>query len=103
MTTTADDIYCRHDMVRADCVDCRPSKPRGFNGNPELHQAVAGPEAQAASWVPAINAAPGDLGPWTTAIYPGRCANCGGGIIPGQQIRSDAEAGGWVCVNCGER
>lgn len=42
-----------------------------------------------------------DYGPWVTAVYRGRCDECGGTIIPGDEIRSDGD-GGWLCYICGE-
>jgi hypothetical protein len=42
----------------------------------------------------------GDLGPWISARYEGRCAGCGDDINPGDTIRADGQ-GGWLCHDCG--
>jgi hypothetical protein len=48
----------------------------------------------------ARRAAAAGLGVWFEAQYEGACSGCGGGIVPGDTIRSDGRRG-YLCGECG--
>lgn len=73
----AEAARCKHELLTADCGDCRPREPRQRKA------------AQQAS-------PPG----YFTARYPGRCASCRHGIEPGDLICRDDD-GGYLCQECG--
>jgi hypothetical protein len=50
-------------------------------------------------WSPPVRA-PELWGPVFTASYNGECADCGGDICPGDDIRADGQ-GGYLCTVCG--
>lgn len=41
-----------------------------------------------------------ELGPWFTAVYPGRCGDCDEPIHAGDCIRADGHSG-YLCCGCG--
>jgi hypothetical protein len=48
----------------------------------------------------AVATARGEMGPWITARFDGRCSCCSRTILQDDDIRSDGE-GGWLCDGCG--
>jgi len=67
--------YCKHEILRVTCADCRPRRPVTL----------------------------GPFGPWTPAQYEGVCAApaCGQRITVGDDIRHADGVDGWVCASCG--
>jgi hypothetical protein len=72
------DEQCIHDLSQLSCAVCSPPA-----------------RASVAAFVIY------DYGPWVEAGFPGRCADCGETVSPGDQIRADGQ-GGWLCGMCGE-
>lgn len=64
---------------------------------------MAGPEHDyAALWQEVQDAEAADSrGPWIEAHHYGTCVSCGYRWEPGESIRADDDAGGWVCSDCG--
>jgi len=70
---------CIHELLKADCGDCTPRKPRQ-RAKPAARTAPAG---------------------YFAARYPGRCgADRAHGIEPGDMICRD-DGGGYLCQDCG--
>lgn len=69
---------CIHDMAPGTCSVCTG---RGEEGRDERE--------------------PSEFGPVFTACYAGHCVSCGEWFGKGAQIRSDGNAGRWLCAQCG--
>jgi hypothetical protein len=77
---------CKHDMPVAGCAWCSPPEPAATDWD-ALHEAASGDQ--------------GGMSRWIESGFGGTCPSCGERFEPGDRIRHDTAAGGWVCTECG--
>jgi hypothetical protein len=83
---------CIHDLEQSSCSLC--SQSRG------IAQFLPADWDRLADL--AFRAATDQLGVWIESRYNGTCRGCGDRWEPGELIRYDDAAGGWVCALCGQ-